>query len=109
MEVHHHAHTRRKKFRHYFWEFLMLFLAVFCGFLAEYWLEHIIEHQREKKYAALASNPEIFDWNKGTAIKLYNMMALLRDQNKSLNQYYNDAYGKAILVMQQLKKEYHIK
>jgi hypothetical protein len=30
---------------------LMLFLAVFCGFLAEYQLEHIIEHQREKEYA----------------------------------------------------------
>ena len=50
MEVHHHAHTERKKWTHYFWEFLMLFLAVFCGFLAEYQLEHVIEHQREKKY-----------------------------------------------------------
>ena len=29
----------------------MLFLAVFCGFLAEYKLEHVIEHQREKEYA----------------------------------------------------------
>ena len=29
----------------------MLFLAVFCGFLAEYQLEHTIEHQREKEYA----------------------------------------------------------
>ena len=28
----------------------MLFLAVFCGFLAEYKLEHVIEHQREKQY-----------------------------------------------------------
>ncbi len=28
----------------------MLFLAVFCGFLAEYQLEHVIEHQREKGY-----------------------------------------------------------
>jgi len=28
----------------------MLFLAVFCGFLAEYQLEHIIENQREKTY-----------------------------------------------------------
>jgi hypothetical protein len=28
----------------------MLFLAVFCGFLAEYQLEHIIENQREEKY-----------------------------------------------------------
>ena len=50
MEVHHHAHTARKKWTHYFWEFLMLFLAVFCGFLAEYKLEHTIEHQREIKY-----------------------------------------------------------
>ncbi len=50
MEVHHHSHTARKKWTHYFWEFLMLFLAVFCGFLAEYQLEHTIENQREKKY-----------------------------------------------------------
>ena len=52
MEVHAHTHTARKKWTHYFWEFLMLFLAVFCGFLAEYQLEHVIENQREKKYAA---------------------------------------------------------
>ncbi|HLF47541.1 MAG TPA: hypothetical protein VI548_14015 [Chitinophagaceae bacterium] len=52
MEVNHHSHTARKKWTHYFWEFLMLFLAVFCGFLAEYQLEHVIENQREKKYAA---------------------------------------------------------
>ena len=31
-------------------EFLMLFLAVFCGFLAEYQLEHKIEKDRERKY-----------------------------------------------------------
>ena len=29
MEVHHHAHTARKKWTHYFWKSLMLFLAVF--------------------------------------------------------------------------------
>jgi hypothetical protein len=50
MEVHHHSHTSRKKWTHYFWEFLMLFLAVFCGFLAEYQLEHKIERDREKDY-----------------------------------------------------------
>ena len=50
MEVHHHAHTERKKWTHYFWEFLMLFLAVFCGFLAEYQLEHKIEKDRERQY-----------------------------------------------------------
>jgi hypothetical protein len=48
MEVHHHSHTERKKWTHYFWEFLMLFLAVFCGFLAENQREHLVEHQREK-------------------------------------------------------------
>src|ERR1043166_8409697 len=50
MEVHNHSHTSRKKFTHYLWEFLMLFLAVFCGFLAEYQLEHIIEKDREKQF-----------------------------------------------------------
>jgi hypothetical protein len=50
MEVHHHSHTARKKWTHYFWEFLMLFLAVFCGFFAEYQLEHKIDNDREKQF-----------------------------------------------------------
>jgi hypothetical protein len=51
MEVHHHSHSHgRKNWKAYFWEFFMLFLAVFCGFLAELQLEHYIEHQREKVY-----------------------------------------------------------
>ena len=50
MEVHAHTHTARKKWTHYFWEFLMLFLAVFCGFLAEYQLEHKIEKERGRQY-----------------------------------------------------------
>jgi hypothetical protein len=52
MEVHSHTHTARKKWTHYLWEFLMLFLAVFCGFLAENQREHMVEHQREKQYMA---------------------------------------------------------
>ena len=50
MEVHAHSHTDRKKWTHYFWEFLMLFLAVFCGFLAENFREHQVERHREKEY-----------------------------------------------------------
>ncbi len=55
MEVHAHTHPsassgHHKKWTHYLWEFLMLFLAVFCGFLAENWREHIVEHQREKEF-----------------------------------------------------------
>jgi hypothetical protein len=51
MEVHAHTHTERKKFKHYLWEFLMLFLAVFCGFLAENLREHNVEHLRAKEFA----------------------------------------------------------
>jgi hypothetical protein len=51
MEVHAHSHTPRKKWTHYFWEFLMLFLAIFCGFLAENQREHLVEHKRENQYA----------------------------------------------------------
>ncbi|HET6723224.1 MAG TPA: hypothetical protein VFH07_10760 [Chitinophagaceae bacterium] len=50
MEVHHHSHTSRKKWAHYFWEFLMLFLAVVCGFFAEYQLEHKIERDRARQF-----------------------------------------------------------
>jgi hypothetical protein len=52
MEVHHHAHPAhgKKNWKSYFWEFLMLFLAVFCGFLAEYQLEHKIERDRGEQY-----------------------------------------------------------
>ena len=50
MEVHHHPHTPGKKWTHYFWEFLMLFLAVFCGFLAENQREHMVERKREIKF-----------------------------------------------------------
>ena len=50
MEVHAHSHTPGKKWTHYFWEFLMLFLAVFCGFLAENQREHYVEHKRAKDY-----------------------------------------------------------
>ena len=50
MEVHHHSHTERKKWVHYFWEFLMLFLAVTLGFFVENQREHFVEHRREKQY-----------------------------------------------------------
>ena len=50
--AHHLHHAPGKKVWHYFYEFLMLFLAVFCGFLAENWREHYVEHQREKQYAS---------------------------------------------------------
>lgn len=50
MEVHHHSQSAPKKWTHYLWEFFMLFLAVFCGFLAENQREHFVEHNREKQF-----------------------------------------------------------
>lgn len=50
MEVHQHTHTERKKWFHYFWEFLMLFFAVTLGFFVENQREHYIEHKRGLQY-----------------------------------------------------------
>ena len=242
MEVHAHSHTPRKKWTHYFWEFLMLFLAITLGFIVENQREHYIEHSRAKEFAVLmyedlkkdtaffrtgtekflmigkhqdslilllngkfenvnryevikhwingvwgldfspnqatyeqmknsgslryiknielingmqeyynsmlptidhyhgiqsqltenrivpfiedhinyqeadfltsrmhVSDPEFFDWNKRTAFKLYNMMALLRDQNRSLNGYYLTAKEDAVELMRLLKEGYNLK
>src|SRR4030095_1711800 len=50
MEVHHHAHTGQKKWSHYFWDFLMLFLAITAGFFVENQRDHYVEHLREKAF-----------------------------------------------------------
>ena len=80
MEVHHHSHTARRKWTHYFWEFLMLFLAVFCGFLAENQREHMIEHQREKKFVrALLSDLQADISRLTTIIELRNERSMMLD------------------------------
>lgn len=48
--AHHLHHAPGKGIWHYFFEFLMLFLAVFCGFIAENWREKFQEHRREKEF-----------------------------------------------------------
>ena len=51
MDIHHHGHVHEtKKWKEYLFQFFMLFLAVFCGFLAEYQLEHMIEKDRERQF-----------------------------------------------------------
>jgi hypothetical protein len=52
MEVHKHPHhvTHKKKWGEYLLEFLMLFLAVFLGFIAENQREHGVEKNREKQF-----------------------------------------------------------
>ena len=52
METHaNHLHKAPgKNFWHFFFEFFMLFLAVFCGLLAENWREQFVDRKHEKEY-----------------------------------------------------------
>jgi hypothetical protein len=52
MEVHHHPHVEKKKFKEYFLEFLMIFLAVTLGFFAENIREGMTDHKKAENYAA---------------------------------------------------------
>src|SRR5690349_19169791 len=53
MEVHHHTHHAHdtRNWKSYFWEFLMLFLAVTLGFFVENQREHYIEHLRAREFS----------------------------------------------------------
>lgn len=50
MEVHHHPHVKEKKFKEYFLEFVMIFLAVTLGFFAESVRERIVNNDKEHTY-----------------------------------------------------------
>ena len=87
MEIHHHTHTdsaqsgtSRKKFTHYLWEFIMLFLAVFCGFIAENFREHSVERQREKIFARL-----LFDDLKKDSAVLHYIIMIKQWRNRKLD------------------------
>jgi len=56
MEVHHHPHVAKKNFKEYFLEFLMIFLAVSMGFIAENLREHFTEKSNAREYAHLLVN-----------------------------------------------------
>lgn len=52
MEVHHHPdlHHKKKHWKEYFLEFLMIFLAVTMGFFAESYREHLGDISKENEY-----------------------------------------------------------
>jgi hypothetical protein len=91
MEVHHHGHVHeKKKWKEYAFQFFMLFLAVFCGFLAEYQLEQTIERHREKDYIKSFINNvkndtvSINDFLKKETIRLLFLDSLLAMKNTDL-------------------------
>ena len=122
MEVHAHTHTPRKKWTHYFWEFLMLFFAVTLGFFVENQREHYVEHLREKQYINSLYNDIKFDtaavsvtieqkkWMLSKLDSLHTILALtdLSGQNEQL--YYlerfltkNETFDAQDVTYQQLK------
>jgi hypothetical protein len=81
MEVHHHGHVHsRSKWKEYLFQFFMLFLAVFCGFLAEYRLEQIIERHREHDYAKSMMNDLRSDTTRlARNIRIFNVYTKRQD------------------------------
>ena len=82
MEVHHHhtAPVKEKHFKHYLFEFLMLFLAISAGFLVENMREHYVEGKREKDFI----KSYVEDLKQDTAkiianIKLRNSKSMILD------------------------------
>jgi hypothetical protein len=91
MEVHHHSqpsgfdsHQGKKKWNHYLWEFLMLFLAVFLGSQAENWREHVIEKKRAREYIESFYNDLKIDTTRLNAV-----IAFESDKINTLLQYRN--------------------
>lgn len=82
MEVHHHPdiHHKRKKFKEYFIEFIMIFLAVTLGFFAEGLRENISERARAKEYALMLLKDVISD-----TIELHTTMSRYQSYISSID------------------------
>ena len=75
MEVHHHSH-HPKKWKEYITEFLMLFLAVTLGFLAENLREVYVEKER--------SHELISSFIRDVELNVVLMDSLIQSNKKSL-------------------------
>src|ERR1700712_1332566 len=85
MEVHHHPNVEKKSFKEYFFEFLMIFLAVTMGFAAESLREHITDNAREKEYIiSMVEDAKTDTANIHRAIDLNRLRALQLDTLSSL-------------------------
>ena len=88
MEVHHHAH-HAKNWKEYISEFLMLFFAVFAGFLAESYLEYRTERHKEHDYlVSLMSDLKIDSAD--VSQKKANMIDVIKYGGKLSNVIYED-------------------
>jgi len=81
MEVHHHPdlHHKKKNFKEYFLEFLMIFLAVTLGFFAESLREHVGDNSKEHEY--------IVSLKKDLATDTANLSTWIQAFNSRINEY----------------------
>ena len=85
MEVHHHPHVEKKRFKEYFLEFIMIFLAVTLGFFAENIREHFTENKSAeellKNYKEELMNQQVFLQN---SEKIFSEKLLYCDSAKRI-------------------------
>ncbi len=90
MEVHHHSH-KPKKWKEYITEFIMLFFAVFSGFLAESYLDYRTERHKEHDYlVSLVSDLKIDSAD--ISIKEVNMNEVIDYGSKLSDTIYKDKW-----------------
>ena len=94
METHaHHIHKAPGHgWKHYFFEFFMLFLAVSLGFFVENQREHYVEHQREREFARQLYS-ELLDDSTVAATKLKRRLAKEKDMD-----YLSDFFRDSVLT-----------
>jgi hypothetical protein len=103
MEVHKHPHaiSHKKKWIEYLLEFLMLFLAVTLGFIAENIREHATEKANARKYLT-SYHDELLQQQKlyGEYKRLYQQKVLIADTIKNI--YYNGEENDKLDVLKRL-------
>ncbi len=76
MEVHHHPHVEKKRFKEYFLEFLMIFLAVTMGFIAENIRETFNDKRNIHQLAISLMNDLKMDTTQLTVLMQYNNLKI---------------------------------
>ena len=94
-----------KNWKKYFFQFLMLFLAVFLGFVADGYREKLSERTKERKY--IVSLIKDVEADKAHLAKLIRNNEVRRSQLDSLSRYCS-AFGKQDNVLQNLYFVYPI-
>ena len=109
MEVHHHPHVdsdshRKKRFKEYFLEFLMIFLAVTMGFIAENIREHFTETKSAHEYLESYRNDLL---QNGQKLKLYDsvFVAELPVYDSIVDIFYEKSENKNLTVLARLLLE----